>query len=189
MDCKVKDEAVRTIVSNLNKMYQNKAGTKVLDAIIGSPTKYGFMQAETHSMDGEGYYDPSTNVSYINDVSNTLTLAEEAFHMYQYVNNQGGPTAVNEVEAKLFSAKMNYEIDDWFSQLRYQNKLAGIGDSPYSKSMESLFYKSYSDEDFKIAVDNFFTGSIGGVVYKNKPGYKRGSIKKNPLIKEFLPAK
>ena len=187
MKCNVDNSVAQNIVSNLNTMYTNESGAKVIDAIIVSNTKYGFKQANTHSEGGEGYFNPQTNVVSLNDVSNTFSFAEETFHMYQSVNNQGGTTAVNEVEAKLFSAKMYYEIDTWFNTTPYKDLFAGHPESPYSSSMAELFYHGYNDKDYKIAVDNFFSGAYSGNVYKNKPGYRLGAIKETPLIKSFLP--
>ena len=170
-------------------MYKNESGARVIDAIIASNTKYGFMQADTHSENGEGYLDPATNITSLHDVNNTLSFAEETFHIFQSVNNQGGTTAVNEVEAKLFSAKMNYEIDTWSVTALYQENLNGLQESPYADSMTQLFYFGYNDKDYKTAVNNFFSGSLSGNIYKDKPGYKIGTIKDNPLIKGFLPVK
>ena len=108
--------------------------------------------------------------------------------MYQRVNNQGGKTDVNEVEAKLFSAKINLEIKAW-NNMPYHNKIAGKVGSPYADSMANLLWTGYNDKDYKIAVDNFFSGSISGSVYKKQMGYVHGTIRKNPLIKKFLPTK
>ena len=189
MQCNVDNSAAQTIVANLNTMYKNESGARVIDAIIASNTKYGFMQADTHSENGEGYLDPATNITSLHDVNNTLSFAEETFHIFQSVNNQGGTTAVNEVEAKLFSAKMNYEIDTWSVTALYQENLTGLQESPYTDSMTQLFYFGYNDKDYKTAVNNFFSGSLSGNIYKDKPGYKIGTIKDNPLIKGFLPVK
>ena len=189
MQCNVDNSAAQTIVANLNTMYKNESGARVIDAIIASNTKYGFMQADTHSENGEGYLDPATNITSLHDVNNTLSFAEETFHIFQSVNNQGGTTAVNEVEAKLFSAKMNYEIDTWSVIALYQENLTGLQESPYADSMTQLFYFGYNDKDYKTAVNNFFSGSLSGNIYKDKPGYKIGTIKDNPLIKGFLPVK
>ena len=188
MQCDVNNSVAQTIVSNLNTMYMNESGSQVMDAIIKSSTKYGYMQSETHSEHGEGYYNSATNTICVSDVNNTLTFAEETFHVYQYVNNQGGKTAVNEVEARLFSAKMNYEIDAWYNTAFYQKKLEGFAESPYTDCMLDLFLYGYSDEKYKTAVNNFFNGALNGYIYKNKLGYTIGIIKPNPLIKRFLPA-
>ena len=176
MQCDVDNSEVQTIVSNLNTMHSNESGGQVIDAIIGSITKFGFMQADTHSEGGEGFLDPQTNIVSLNDVSNTLSFAEETFHIFQSVNNQGGTTAVNEVEAKLFSAKMNYEIEAWSENASYQDNLSGLPDSPYATSMTNLFYLGYNDKDYKTAVNNFFSGSLGGDIYKEKLGYKIGTV-------------
>ena len=63
----------------------------------------------------------------------------------------------------------------------------GLPDSPYATSMTNLFYFGYNDKDYKTAVNNFFSGSLGGDIYKEKLGYKIGTIKENPLKKFFLP--
>ena len=63
----------------------------------------------------------------------------------------------------------------------------GLPDSPYATSMTNLFYFGYNDKDYKTAVNNFFSGSLGGDIYKEKLGYKIGTIKENILIKVFLP--
>ena len=189
MQCDVQNSNARTIVSNLNVMYTNESGAEVIDAILGSNIKYGYKQADTHSEDGEGYFNPKDNTVSLNDVNNTLSLAEETFHIFQYVNNQGGTTAVNEVEAKLFSAKMNFEIEEWLYTASFQNKIAGHEGSPYADSMSKLFYNGYNAKDFRTAVHSFFSGSYGGKTYKNKPGYTTGYIKPNPLIKKYLPVK
>ena len=187
MECPVNNDNAQTFVNNLNTMHTNESGAKVIDAIIESNTKYGYQQANTHSDGGGGYLHPKTNIVSLNDAGNTLSFAEETFHMFQSVNNQGGTTAVNEVEAKLFSAKMNYEIETWSITAPFQNKLAGCPESPYQDSMTKLFYFGYNHEDYKTAVNNFFSGSYNGSDYKNKPGYIIGTIKENPLIRDFLP--
>ena len=156
--------------------------------IIDSPTKYGIRQSDTHSEDGEGYFDPSTNIVNLNDANNTMAFAEEAFHMYQRVNDQGGSTDVNEVEAKLFSSKMNYEIQSW-NDGKYLNNLAGKPNSSYAENMNNLFWSGYNEKDYISAVNNFFSGAHSGEKYKNLPGYHHGIIKRTPLIKNFLPVK
>ncbi len=188
MNCTVDNSVAQTIVSNLNEMYNNKDGSTVIDAIINCKTKYGYRQADTHSKEGEGYFSPATNIVNLQDVSNTPVFAEETFHIFQAVNNQGGTTSVNEVEARLFSAKMYYEIDRWNNVTYRTDPLDGNADNPYSTSMSNLLFKGYNDMDFKTAVINFFDGSLSGNIYKNKLGYTVGTIKKNPLIKNFLPA-
>ena len=190
MTCTTDNSAAKAIVYNLNDMYSNQDGAIVLDAIIRSSTKYGIKQADTHSESGEGYFYTATNIMSINDVNNTLTFAEEVFHIYQHVNNQGGTTAVNEVEAKLFSAKMNLEIDAWYisNNASYAKKIAGIQDSIYPDNMNKLLYFGYNEELYRSAVNSFFDGSLGGPIYR-RLGYSRGEIKQNPLIKNFLPAK
>ena len=188
MKCNIDNADAQTIVSNLNEMYANEDGAIVLDALLGSDIRYGYMKADTYSEGGEGYYDYKTNTTNLNDVNNTLTFAEETFHMYQRVNNQGGKTDVNEVEAKLFSAKINLEIKAW-NNMPYHDKIAGKVGSPYADSMANLLWTGYNDKDYKIAVDNFFSGSISGSVYKKQMGYVHGTIRKNPLIKKFLPTK
>ena len=188
MKCNIDNADAQTIVSNLNEMYANEDGATVLDALLASNIRYGYMKADTYSEGGEGYFNYKTNTTELNDVKNTLTFAEETFHMYQQVNNQGGKTDVNEVEAKLFSAKMNLEIKAW-NNMPYHNKIAGKKGSPYAESMAILLWTGFSDKDYKIAVENFFSGSISGSVYKKQMGYIHGTIRKNPLIKKFLPTK
>ena len=190
MTCDVDNPAAKAIVSTLNEMHTNQDGATVLDAIIGSSTKYGIRQTDTHSEDGEGYFDPSTNTMSLNDANNTLTFAEETFHMYQHLNDQGGKTSVNEVEAKLFSAKMNFEIDAWFTNNNgsFAKKIAGNNNSSYPDDMSKLLFEGYDENVYRSAVDNFLTGSLGGPTYKKK-GYTRGRITSSPLIKNFIPVK
>jgi RHS repeat-associated protein len=188
MNCNIDNADAQTIVSNLNEMYANEDGSIVLDALLNSNIQYGYMKADTHSEGGEGFFDYKTNITSLNDINNTLSFAEETFHVYQRINNQGGKTDVNEVEAKLFSAKMNLEIKSW-NNMPYQDKIAGKVGSPYANSMACLLWIGYSDKDYKTAVDSFFSGSISGSIYKNKMGYVHGTIRKNPLIKQFLPTK
>ena len=108
--------------------------------------------------------------------------------MYQRVNGQGGATDVNEVEAKLFSSKMNYEIKSW-NNGNYVKNFAGQPESSYNENMIILFWDGYNEKDYESAINNFFSGSYSGRIYKNLPGYHHGPIKKNPLIKNFLPVK
>lgn len=106
--------------------------------------------------------------------------------MYQYVNNQGGQTDINEVEAKLFSAKMNHEIDGWniVGSLQY---ISSFEDTPYNSDIQSLLYDGYNQKLFDKVVNSFFTGP--GKNYKNISGYEVGNISSEPLIKSFLPIK
>jgi hypothetical protein len=53
--------------------------------------------------------------------------------------------------------------------------------------MTNMFFYGYNHEDYKTAVNNFFNGSYSGSVYMKMPGYTIGTIKENPLIKDFLP--
>jgi len=188
MQCNVDNLTAQTIVANLNTMYENESGAKVLDAILINRTKYGLKQADTHSENGEGYFNIDTNTMSLHDVNNTLSFAEETFHIYQSVNNQGGTTAVNEVEAKLFSAKMNFEISIW-NNADYLSNLIGNPNSSYSDDMISLFTDGYDEGHFKSAVNNFFLGSYSGQYYKNVLKYEQGTICSKPLIMDFLPAK
>jgi len=188
MQSNVDNSTAQTIVANLNMMYKNQSGAKVLDAILTNNTKYGFMQTDTHSDNGEGYLNPATNIVSLHDVNNTLSLAEETFHIYQSVNNQGGTTAVNEVEAKLFSAKMNFEISKW-NNGDYLNNLLGKEGFSYSDDMFSLFMNGYDERHFRGAVNSFFSGSLSGQHYKDVLKYEQGTISSKPLIMDFLPVK
>lgn len=114
-------------------MAQNADGLKVVSSIVGSSTKYCYKQVKTHMEGAEGYLDLNTNTICLSDPSNTLVFAEETFHVYQNVLGRGGATVVNEVEAKLFSAKMNYEIEGW-DLMNFASTIGGIVDTPYKKT-------------------------------------------------------
>lgn len=177
----------QTIIKNFNAMSKNTSGRDVLTSIVNSKVKYGFLQENTYSVDAEGYFDSQINTVSLADPSNTITFAEETFHVYQYVNGQYGKTAVNEVEAKLFSAKMNFEIEGW-NNIVFFSAVSGISDSPYEIGMTDLLYNGYNSVSFLSAVNNFFEGKLSGSSYRNK-GYVKGDIRQSPLIKSFLPLK
>jgi len=103
--------------------------------------------------------------------------------MYQDLNKQGGKTAVNEVEAKLFSAKMNCEIPGWdyFGSFK---SITSFGNSNYCENMNILFCYGYDLISFYGAVNSF----ISAKGYDNR-GYTTGYIKDEPLIMNFLPVK
>lgn len=186
MTCNVNDQCVQAIVSNLNLMSANPDGCSVISSLLESPTKYGYMQADTHSEMGDGYF--SKNTIYLNDPRDTMTFAEETFHGYQYYMGQGGKTAVNEVDAKLFSSKMNLEIDIWQQEGRYIKNLSGIADNCYGDCMANLLFGGFNIEDYRYAVNSFFKGKLCGETYEQL-GYTIGTISPEPLIKRFLPVK
>ena len=191
MTCEVDNTHAQNIVNNLNAMAQNEDGYVVVDALVGSSSQYGFIQANTVSSDNvEGFWDSQTSTVYLQDPSNTLTFAEETFHIYQKENGRGGKYAVNEVEAKLFSAKMNLEIDGW-NALRAGEKIAGSnepGHGQYNEAMSFLLFSGYNHEQFIYAAKHFLLDTLGGAYY-SKHGYSVGKIYKEPLIKRFLPVK
>ena len=181
MECPVNNDVAHAFVNNLNTMYSNESGAKVIDTIVGSPTKYGYEQLFTDNPRMKGFFDFDTNMTSIADIDSTLTFAEEAFHMYQDLNKQGGKTAVNEVEAKLFSAKMNCEINGW-SNLSYLYYLYSNKDSSYDEHIYNLFKYGYDFISYCYAVWGF----ISAMGYENL-GYTTGYIKDEPLIINFLP--
>ena len=185
MDYENLNSSIQTIVKNLNEMAQNADGLKVVSSIVESSTKYCYKQVETHMEGAEGYL--YLNTICLNDPSNTLAFAEETFHVYQNVLGRGGATVVNEVEAKLFSAKMNYEIEGW-DFMNFASTIGGIVDTPYEKNMNKLLFQGYDAKSFSNAVDNFFEGKLSGSMYKRK-GYVIGDVNSVPLIKSFLPLK
>ncbi len=181
MDCPVSNSSAEAFVNNLNTMHKNDSGATVIDAIMNSPTKYGYEQLFTDNPRMKGYFDFDTNMTSIADINSTLTFAEETFHMYQDLNKQGGKTAVNEVEAKLFSAKMNCEINGW-SNLSYLYYLYSNKDSSYDEHIYNLFKYGYDFISYCYAVWGF----ISAMGYENL-GYTTGYIKDEPLIINFLP--
>lgn len=188
MECEVQNLDAQTIVNNLNLMCKNYDGYSVINSLLESDTQYGYMRADTHNDGGEGFYNSKNNTIYLNDPGDTMAFAEETFHGFQYCMGQGGLTAVNEVEAKLFSSKMNFEIDSWQQNGRFNNNLCGIEGTCYSDSMTNLFYVGFNPTDYRNAVNSFFVGKLSGNVYKNL-GYTLGTIISKPLIEGFLPVK
>lgn len=191
MTCDVNNTHAQNIVNNLNAMAQNEDGKIVVDALVGSSSQYGYMQANTASSDNAGgYWDPKTSTVYLQDTNNTLTFAEETFHVYQSENGRGGAYAVNEVEAKLFSAKMNLEIDGW-NYLRAGEKIGGSserGHEKYGDVMSSLLFSGYNHEQFTYAANHYLLDTLEGMFYSTH-GYSVGKIYPEPLIKRFLPVK
>ena len=183
MECPVNNDVAHAFVNNLNTMYSNESGAKVIDTIVGSPTKYGYEQLVSEDPRIQGSFDYKTNMTSLADINSTLTFAEETFHMYQDLNKQGGKTAVNEVEAKLFSAKMNCEIPGWdyFGSFK---SITSFGNSNYCENMNILFCYGYDLISFYGAVNSF----ISTKGYDNR-GYTTGYIKDEPLIMNFLPVK
>ena len=183
MECPVNNDVAHAFVNNLNTMYSNESGAKVIDTIVGSPIKYGYEQLVSEDPRIQGSFDYKTNMTSLADINSTLTFAEETFHMYQDLNKQGGKTAVNEVEAKLFSAKMNCEIPGWdyFGSFK---SITGFGNSNYCENMNILFCYGYDLISFYGAVNSF----ISTKGYDNR-GYTTGYIKDEPLIMNFLPVK
>ena len=183
MECPVNNDVAHAFVNNLNTMYSNESGAKVIDTIVGSPTKYGYEQLVSEDPRIQGSFDYKTNMTSLADINSTLTFAEETFHMYQDLNKQGGKTAVNEVEAKLFSAKMNCEIPGW-SNMSYLQHLYSNNDPLYNDYIYNLHNYGYDLISFYGAVNSF----ISAKGYDNR-GYTTGYVKDEPLIMQFLPFK
>lgn len=104
------------------------------------------------------------------------------------VGTRGGKTVENEVEAKLFSAKMNCEISEGNNNNWFQN-LNGLAESPYGGLMFNLFYGGYDEITFKGAVKNFFSGALSGYIYRDTLRYTYDKNNHQSLIMKFLPVK
>ena len=190
MKCSVKNSAVESIVKELNEMSGNESGKVVVDALVNSASQYTYRETNTDPYGADGYWDSKTSTINLKNPKKTLTFAEETFHAYQSENGRDGKFAVNEVEAKLFSAKMNYEIPGW-NLMDYSSKLSGSsepGHEKYSEAMQSLFYHGFNIKDFTYAATHYLEDTLGGQSYK-KLGYTVGKIYSDPLIMKFLPAK
>jgi len=177
------NEFVKTIFGYFDNLSKDERGTVVVNRLVKSKNNYSF-RLGSPVKNTAGEFDEKTLTTTLSD-TNTLTFAEELFHTFQHDNGETGKTAVREVEAKLFSAVMNYDICGW-NIIGASNKIAGIG--IYAESMEDLLYNGYSQKSYSTAVQNFLTESLGGPTYKNF-GYSTGVLSQHPLIKNFIPIK
>ena len=166
-------------VKLLNEMATVDGGKEVLNDLISSKNKYTYTAEKPVNGDVASFEQKSLKFKLGN--LDTDEIAHETFHAYQYEHGQKGKTAVREVEARLYAAKMNQEIDGW-NYYAYA-KIFGSNKNTYSDAMANLL-NGYSQKDFSTAVKQFLNGGEGS--YYKKCGYYEGTIGDNPLIKKFL---
>lgn len=167
-------------VKRLNELSTTKAGKIVVGSLVSSDIIYTFTNKSTN-VDGTGAsYIPEKHELRLNN-SNTLGFAEETFHAYQHYLGEPLKTAVAEVDAHIFAAKMNSEIEGW-DYIRAATYLHGDGN--YQKAINNYFSCNVFDlSSYKTIVNGFFSSDLGAK-YKEL-GYKRGIIKKEPLVKKL----
>jgi len=166
---KGKNKTIASIVNNLQKINANKAGAKVLSALIKSELNYTVEVVSDLKQGRAGEFrhfgKGGGTVALGANGLNVGAIAEEIFHGYQYEKGVGGSNIKNEVEAKLFSSAIS------------GNRAFGRGGAPYfgvagayQSSMEALL-KNWNPADFYEAVRTFQRGSRDNEtgVYTNFP--------------------
>ena len=164
------------IKMNLDKIYNNKSGNKVVSRLIESKQTY-MIAADANY--GDGSYSSSTNkVSLAGGELNTLeALSHELFHAYQDDYGRTPKTIYNEVEAYVFSGMMS------------NKRTAGISSDKNAKYNEhgKNILKGFDGKSFKYLVEKFRRHSMANFkdTYKNY-GFNPGRYTvQQSLLKEL----
>ncbi len=201
---------VSSVVNALNSVGNSKAGGTVLNTLIASEQNYSYINEYSKDKNGNDLKGTFRYVTNGNRKGGTIfagalfeygapskiisPIAHESFHAYQDENNgfSNGHHIGLEVEATLFGtvSYYNYLLDHGqnsdLSLALTLNHITGGNDAnaytKYSTSMIGLL-KSYRQEYFGSAVNNFHLGASKGKIYSKVPVKDYQS----PLIRQLYP--
>ena len=147
---------IKNSVAVLNDMYSTKSGSKVLNALISSPTEYKIKS--TGDAYSKGYAVSKGNEVDFGGIFELNTFSHELFHQYQRENNQGGATYFNEVEAYTFEKQVVTEYND---NIDWDNPNALSLFRQYTQFDSSrLTNDAPQGKEYEEAVKNIFTNGI-----------------------------
>ena len=179
------DEFANKIQNCLNDISSTSAGFTVVAQLDNSETRYTYKNKTVSKENAGGRFSDNTLDFKVGN-ANFASIAHETFHAYQYECGMRGRTDVREIGAFLFQAlmiKCNSNNSRWadcgLSSSAYQ------GEVNYFSAMNSLLTNGFSDNDYKVAVDSFFSESKFGSKYLSA-GYTHGKITNDPPIKRIL---
>ena len=185
----VGDKDASTQIGLLNEMYSTDLGMELLDVLMESNNDYYITNESSNVTEtcnttkyGNG---AKLKMGGNNDL---LNISHELFHAYQYECGSGGATYKNEVEACLFSISLTQTkkgVSANASVSRNPNTVDGIR---YNNATFNLIWNStFSDADFRTAVDLFQAESVANIfgVY-NTSYYTKGDVTYS-LLSNFYP--
>ena len=180
------DAFVNKIGDCLTNMASTTEGGVVISQLEASEDNYTYKNiASSNPNAGGGFV--GENREFRLKGADYGSIAHETFHAYQYDCGMRGLTDVREVGAYLFQAimiKANETKEQWANCGMPISLFCGNSD--YVVSMTNLFTNGFSEDDYKTAVNSFFTGSDYGRKYANLPSYKHATIPSEPPIKNLL---
>jgi RHS repeat-associated protein len=189
------DKGVAAKIDTLNQMNLTESGNSLLSNLIGSENTWSIIDHQESGPDNPHVCanDPikgNSGGQIVTQGFNELsTLSHELFHAYQYEMGQGGGNIPNEIEARLFTSFVSYELTgegDWRDLFPM-----GTNASPdYSSSLGAFMRMEEMTEtefntNFQNLVSGFKTGALSGEYYSNFRENRRNN--QINLFKGFYP--
>ena len=176
---------IKNSVAVLNDMYSTKSGSKVLNALISSPTKYKIKS--TGDAYSKGYAVSKGNEVDFGGIFELNTFSHELFHQYQRENNQGGATYFNEVEAYTFEKFVVTEFNDNLSDEELINglfKQSNYFDDSLPNSTNSNEYENAAKNIIVNGIFNKSNFEITVKLFKNNSNANNSGLYSQPHYKE-----
>ncbi|MGM0635275.1 MAG: hypothetical protein ACQESK_04370 [Bacteroidota bacterium] len=162
MEYEGEDKFTSNMIKKLNDMYTTSPGMDVIDSVVSNEQIVTITNDKLPKEGAVGLVPDESagtmKLGNMEDVGVDLnTIAHELFHGYQEMNEQGGTSIKNEVEAYLFG--------DLVERL-YNESSNSIGtifqtseNIDWFENTHSFYEKSFSIKDFQFFVENFKTES------------------------------
>ena len=176
---------IKNSVAVLNDMYSTKSGSKVLNALISSPTEYKIKS--TGDAYSKGYAVSKGNEVDFGGIFELNTFSHELFHQYQRENNQGGATYFNEVEAYTFEKFVVTEFNDNLSDEELINglfKQSNYFDDSLPNSTNSNEYENAAKNIIVNGIFNKSNFEITVKLFKNNSNANNSGLYSQPHYKE-----
>ena len=176
---------IKNSVAVLNDMYSTKSGSKVLNALISSPTEYKIKS--TGDAYSKGYAVSKGNEVDFGGIFELNTFSHELFHQYQRENNQGGATYFNEVEAYTFEKFVVTEYNDNLSDEELINglfKQSNYFDDSLPNSTNSNEYENAAKNIIVNGIFNKSNFEITVKLFKNNSNANNSGLYSQPHYKE-----
>ena len=190
------DEMTKHLAIGLNIVNDN-GGSQIISGMINDSRIYSFNtnsgSVESYTQLASNGVDVNVQIGAANFSDGTkdrvyAAIAHESMHCAQYMNNQGGASIWNEVEAYVFEQVIGYNsLENNFPDGKYFKGMLIQSDNnslKFSQSMKILI-SGYNSNAMNSAVANFKSQSS----YNNNQLYNRyklyNSTRNNSLLKKY----
>jgi hypothetical protein len=158
------DRVTYNVTKNLETIYNNEKGRKVLDVLSGSGKTFN-ISSDIPSSGYGGYVNKKVMLGTRH--GSLVVLSHELFHAYQDCKGRNGRSIYNEVEAYLFQAIISGNKEGITSR---------NGDNKYNSAGKRLLI-SFSESDFDYVLKNFRDASVSNT----RGTYSKERYELNPL--------